>query len=58
MKPYKTIKVITLNDYFEKHKNKQIKIAQFYGDIFPETFKCYIEKMKLLIEHEKKEGKL
>ena len=58
IKPYQTKKVITLNDYLEKYKDKHIKIAQFYGDLSPETFKKNIEKMKLLIEHENKEGKL
>ena len=58
IKPYQTRKVITLNDYLNKYKDKHIKIAQFYGDLSPETFKKNIEKMKLLIEHENKEGKL
>ena len=58
IKPYQTKKVITLNDYLEKYKDKHIKIAQFYDDLSPETFKKNIEKMKLLIEHENKEGKL
>ena len=58
IKPYQVTKVITLNDYLEKYKDKQIKIAQFYGDLSPETFKKNIEKMKLLIENENKEGKL
>ena len=35
-----------------------IKISQFYGDLSIETFKNNIEKMKLLIEYENKEGKL
>ena len=58
IKPYQVTKVITLNDYLEKYKDKHIKIAQFYGDLSPETFKKNIEKMKLLIENEIKEGKL
>ena len=58
IKPYRITKVITLNDYLEKYKDKHIKIAQFYGDLSPETFKKNIEKMKLLIENDNKEGKL
>lgn len=58
IKPYQTKKVITLNDYLEKYKDLHIKISQFYGDLTIETFKNNIEKMKLLIEHENKKGKL
>ena len=49
IKPYQTIKVITLNDYLEKYKDLHIKISKFYGDLTIETFKNNIEKMKLLI---------
>ena len=32
IKPYEITKVITLNDYLEKYKERHIKISQLYGD--------------------------
>ena len=58
IKPYRVTKLITLNDYFEKYKDRHIKISQFYGDLTLQTYKENISKMKSLIEKEKKEDKL
>ena len=52
IKPYHIAKVITINDYLEKYKDKHIKISQFYGDLNPQTFEDNIKKMRSLIEKE------
>ena len=58
IKPYHLTKLITLNDYLDKYKDRHIKISQFYGDLTPQTYKENIEKMKSLINKENKEKKL
>ena len=58
IKPYHLKKLITLNDYLDKYKDRHIKISQFYGDLTPQTYKENIEKMKSLINKENKEKKL
>ena len=58
IKPYRITKMITLNDYLEKYKERHIIISQFYGDLSPETFNENIEKMKSLIEDENLKKKL
>ena len=58
IKPYRITKLITLNDYSEKYKERHIIISQFYGDLSPETFDANIEKMKSLIEDENIKKKL
>ena len=57
IKPYHLTKIITLDDYLEKYKERHFKISQFYGDLTPQTYQANIEKMKSLIEQEE-EGKL
>ena len=58
VKPYRITKLITLNDYFDKYKDRHLKISQFYGDLTPQSYKENIEKMKSLIDQENKEKKL
>ena len=57
IKPYNVTKLITLNDYLDKYKDRHILISKFYGDLSPEIYKEKIEKMKLDKDQEKKEDK-
>ena len=52
IKPYRVTKLITLNDYLNKYKDRHNKISEFYGDLTPESYKENIEKMKSLIKEE------
>ena len=58
IKSYRVTKLLTLNDYLDKYKDRHFKISQFYGDLTPQTYKENIEKMKSLIDQENKEKKL
>ena len=58
IKPYNITKLITLDDYLDKYKDRHILISKFYGDLTPETYNENIEKMKASIDKEKKEDKL
>ena len=58
IKPFPQIKLITYKDYLDKYKIFHYKISQFYGDLSPETYKKYFERLKNLIEEEEKEKKL
>ena len=58
MKPYRVTRLITLNDYLDKYKERHYSISKFYGDLTPESYKENIEKMKSIIEKENKEKKL
>ena len=58
IKPYRVTKLITLNDYFDKYKDRHFTVSKYYGDLTPESYKENIEKMKSLIEQENKEQKL
>ena len=46
IKPFYIIKLITLNDYLVKYKDRHFMISQFYGNLNPETYKKYIENIK------------
>ena len=52
IKPYRVTKLVTYDEYklyyFAWHK----KIAEFYGDLNPESYKNYIEKMENTINEE------
>ena len=52
IKPFRVTKLVTYDEYnlyyFAWHK----KIAEFYGDLNPETYKIYIEKMENYINEE------
>ena len=58
IKPFPQIKLITYKDYLDKYKIFHYKISQFYGDLSPETYKKYFERLKKVIEEEEKEKKL
>ena len=58
IQPYRLTKIITLNDYLDKYKDRHKTISQYYGDLTCDTFKNNIEKMKTLIDQENKEHKL
>ena len=58
IKPFPQTKLITYQDYLDKYKHYHHKISQFYGDLSPESYNYYIEKLKKIIEEEEKEKKL
>ena len=45
-------KIITYSDYLNKYKYEHSLISRFYGDLTPESFEKYFEKIKLLIKKE------
>ena len=55
---YPLRKLITYQDYLDKYKKFHYEIAKFYGDLSPETYKKYLEKIKILIEEEDKRKEL
>ena len=58
IKPFPLPRLIKYQDYLDKYKIFHKKISQFYGDLSPETYKKYFEKLKIIIEQEEKENKL
>ena len=48
IEPYPLIKLVTLNDYLEKYKDRHKKISQFYGDLTPQTYKDNLEKKEII----------
>ena len=58
IKCYPLKKLITYQDYLDKYKRFHYEIAKFYGDLSPETYKKYIEKIKFLIEEEDRRKEL
>ena len=51
-------KLIDYQDYLDKYKIFHNKISHFYGDLSPDTYKNYFEKLKIIINEEEKEKKL
>jgi len=51
IKPFPLPRLIKYQDYLDKYKIFHKKISQFYGDLSPETFKKYFEKLKIIIEN-------
>ena len=45
-------KLLTKEDYFDKYKERHIKISHFYGDLTVEQYNNNIQKMKSLIDKE------
>jgi hypothetical protein len=58
IKPYSITKLITLDDYLDKYKDRHILISKFYGDLTLEAYNENIVKMKSIIDKEKKKDKL
>ena len=54
IKPYPITKLVTLNDYLSKYKEKHKNIAQFYGDLTKES---YYENKKKNLEDKNKNKK-
>ncbi len=54
IKPYPITKLVTLNDYLSKYKERHKNIAQFYGDL---TKKSYYENKKKNLEDKNKNKK-
>ena len=46
IKPFPLTKLITLDDYLDKYKEKHKAISEFYGDLTVESFKENLEKIK------------
>ena len=58
IKPYNVTKLITLDDYLDKYKDRHILISKFYGDLNPKKYNENIAKIKTSIDKGKKEDKL
>ena len=58
IKAFHVTKLITLNDYLSKYKDRHFEISKFYGDLTAKTYKEYLEKMKTLITEEDKKKSL
>ena len=58
IKSFPITKLISINEYKEKYKDRHLKIAEFYGDYTQNTFKSEIKKMKFIIDKEDKQHEL
>ena len=58
IKSFPLTKVITYDDYVNKYKERHFKIAQYYGDITPESFNTYMESMKSIIKMDEESEEL
>jgi hypothetical protein len=57
IKPFHITKLITLNNYLGKYKERHFQISKYYGDLTIQSYKDYLEKMKsksLITEEDKK----
>ena len=52
IKPFPITKLLTLQDYVDKYKDRHLKISSFYGEMTVEEYKKNIKKMGLLIDYE------
>jgi len=52
IKPFPITKLLTLQDYVDKYKDRHLKISSFYGEMTVEEYKKNIKKMGLLIDFE------
>ena len=55
IKPFPLTKLVTLDDYANKYKERHKKISQYYGDLTKESFMQNMEKIKKNIEDDDKE---
>ena len=55
IKPFPLTKLVTLEDYLNKYKEKHEKISKFYGDLTKESFKKNMEKIKENIDKDEKD---
>ena len=58
IKPFPLTKLVRLNDYFDKYKERHIKVSQYYGDLNPEDFKKKLAEIKEVINKDEKEKQL
>ena len=54
IKPFPLTKLVTLEDYLKKYKERHKKIAKFYGDLSKESFEENMEKIKDNIDEDEK----
>jgi hypothetical protein len=57
IKPFHTTKLITLNNYLGKYKDRHFQISKYYGDLTIQSYKDYLEIMEsksLITEEDKK----
>ena len=54
IKPFHITKLITLNNYLGKYKERHFQISKYYGDLTTQSYKDYLEKIKLMTEEDKK----
>jgi hypothetical protein len=50
IKPFPYKKIITYEDYINKYNYIHALISKFYGDLSPESFQKYFERIKILIK--------
>ena len=58
IKPFPLTKLVTLDDYLNKYKERHKKISEYYGDLTKESFEENMKKMKENIEYDDKENLL
>ena len=58
IKPFPLTKLVTLDDYLNKYKERHKKISEYYGDLTKESFEENMKKMKENIEYDNKENLL
>ena len=52
--PYPLKKAISLKEYKNKYRDLHIGVSEFYGNLSPQFFDIYFEKMKKLIENDER----
>jgi len=58
IKPFPLTKLVTLEDYLDKYKERHKKISEFYGDLNKETYEKNMEEIKKVIDKDEKENLL
>ena len=58
IKPFPLTKLVRLNDYLDKYKERHAKISQYYGNLNPEDFKKNLAEIEEIIDEDEKKKKL
>jgi len=58
IKPFPLTKLVTIDDYLDKYKERHKKISEFYGDLNRETYEKNMEEIKKVIDKDEKENLL
>ena len=58
IKPFPLTKLVRLNDYLDKYKERHAKISQYYGDLKAEDFKKNLDEIDKIIDEDEKKKKL